>query len=58
MNMNTQCNISPTQQQALIAVCPFSAPEVEERCGADPKQVDRISGKITVNVSIAWQKCR
>ncbi|KAK3328757.1 hypothetical protein B0H66DRAFT_539298 [Apodospora peruviana] len=38
MNMNTQCNISPTQQQALIAV-------------------DRISGKLTVNVSVAWRKC-
>ncbi|KAK3343572.1 hypothetical protein B0T25DRAFT_429280, partial [Lasiosphaeria hispida] len=38
MNMNTQCNISPTQQQALIAV-------------------DRISGKITVFVNIAWRRC-
>ena len=38
MNMNTQCNISPTQQQALIAV-------------------DRISGKLTVNISVAWRKC-
>ncbi|KAK3368311.1 hypothetical protein B0H63DRAFT_441561 [Podospora didyma] len=38
MNMNTQCNISPTKQQALIAV-------------------DRISGKVTVNVSVAWKKC-
>ncbi|KAL2126986.1 hypothetical protein VTI74DRAFT_11502 [Chaetomium olivicolor] len=39
MNMNTQCNISPTREQALIAV-------------------DRISGKITVNVSLDWRKCR
>lgn len=38
MNMNTQCNISPTQSQALIAV-------------------DRISGKITVNVAIEWRQC-
>lgn len=38
MNMNTQCNISPTREQALIAV-------------------DRISGKITVNVSLDWRKC-
>jgi hypothetical protein len=38
MNMNTQCNISPTQQQALIAV-------------------DRISGKITVNIAIQWRMC-
>ncbi|EGS17713.1 uncharacterized protein CTHT_0070550 [Thermochaetoides thermophila DSM 1495] len=38
MNMNTQCNISPTRSPALIAV-------------------DRISGKITVNVSLAWRKC-
>ncbi|GAB1314463.1 Ubiquitin 3 binding protein But2 C-terminal domain-containing protein [Madurella fahalii] len=39
MNMNTQCNISPTQSQALIAV-------------------DRISGKLTVNVSLEWRRCR
>ncbi|KAL2266940.1 hypothetical protein VTJ83DRAFT_4217 [Remersonia thermophila] len=38
MNMNTQCNISPTQNPALIAV-------------------DRISGKVTVNISVQWQKC-
>jgi hypothetical protein len=38
MNMNTQCNISPTQKQALIAV-------------------DRISGKITVNIAIQWRTC-
>jgi hypothetical protein len=38
MNMNTQCNISPTQKQALIAV-------------------DRISGKITVNIAINWRVC-
>ncbi|KAK4041925.1 hypothetical protein C8A01DRAFT_45006 [Parachaetomium inaequale] len=38
MNMNTQCNISPTREAALIAV-------------------DRISGKITVNVSLDWRKC-
>ncbi|KAK5655117.1 hypothetical protein OQA88_6016 [Cercophora sp. LCS_1] len=37
MNMNTQCNISPTQQQALIAV-------------------DRISGKLTLNVALEWRK--
>jgi len=39
MNMNTQCSISPTQNQALIAV-------------------DRISGKITVQLSIEWRKCK
>jgi hypothetical protein len=39
MNMNTQCNISPTQLPALIAV-------------------DRISGKITVNIALQWQRCR
>jgi len=39
LNLNSQCNISPTQSQALIAV-------------------DRISGKITVNVSLDWRKCR
>ncbi|KAK0724417.1 hypothetical protein B0H67DRAFT_632102 [Lasiosphaeris hirsuta] len=39
LNQNTQCNISPTQSQALIAV-------------------DRISGKITVSVSLEWRKCR
>ncbi|KAK4221485.1 hypothetical protein QBC38DRAFT_491960 [Podospora fimiseda] len=39
MNMNTQCNISPTQSQALIAV-------------------DRISGKLTLNVSLEWRKCK
>jgi len=39
LNLNSQCNISPTQQQALIAV-------------------DRISGKVTVNVSLDWRKCR
>jgi hypothetical protein len=38
MNMNTQCNISPTRQQALIAV-------------------DRISGKITVNIALQWRQC-
>ncbi|KAK1834956.1 hypothetical protein QBC39DRAFT_299794 [Podospora conica] len=38
MNMNTQCSISPTQNQALIAV-------------------DRISGKITLQMSIEWRKC-
>ncbi|KAK5651929.1 hypothetical protein OQA88_11588 [Cercophora sp. LCS_1] len=38
MNMNTWCNISPTQKQALIAV-------------------DRISGKITVLISIQWRRC-
>ncbi|SPQ25177.1 94a65b75-b1ab-4ae3-ab69-f745b02cc79c [Thermothielavioides terrestris] len=39
MNMNTQCNIFPTKEEALIAV-------------------DRISGKITVNISLDWRKCR
>jgi len=39
LNMNTQCNISPTQNQALIAV-------------------DRISGRLTVIIAIAWRRCR
>jgi hypothetical protein len=63
MNMNTQCNISPTREQALIAVCPFAHPDCgknvtvadADACGG--KQVDRISGKITVNVSLDWRKC-
>ncbi|KXX76652.1 hypothetical protein MMYC01_207283 [Madurella mycetomatis] len=38
MNMNTQCYISPTQSQALIAV-------------------DRISGKLTLNVALEWRRC-
>ena len=57
MNMNTQCNISPTREAALIAVCvPFSSPNraLAEWCS---QQVDRISGKITVNVSLDWRKC-
>jgi hypothetical protein len=64
MNMNTQCNISPTREAALIAVCvPFSSPPSSspKRALADwcssPEQVDRISGKITVNVSLDWRKC-
>lgn len=33
MNMNTQCNISPTQQQALIAVCsPYWVRFVWRKC--------------------------
>jgi hypothetical protein len=39
MNMNTQCNISPTTSQALIAV-------------------DRISGKLTVQIALKWRSCK
>ncbi|KAK4136017.1 hypothetical protein BT67DRAFT_454784 [Trichocladium antarcticum] len=31
--------------------------QAEARCGADEKQVDRVSGNGTVNASIEWQKC-
>lgn len=73
MNMNTQCNISPTREQALIAVWPFFCPEPSLSSSRDSEcsvrnaddgsplskqQVDRISGKITVNVSLDWRKCR
>lgn len=62
MNMNTQCNISPTQQQALIAVGPghrvlYNPPSPRTANANIPSQVDRISGKLTVNISVAWRKC-
>ena len=68
LNQNTQCNISPTQSQALIAVWSLVPGSIGGRArnGAAPNgtttdtapQVDRISGKITVNVSLEWRKCR
>jgi len=60
MNMNTQCNISPTQQQALIAVgrgVLDDTPLLQRTNANSLTQVDRISGKLTVNISVAWKKC-
>ncbi|SPO05167.1 uncharacterized protein DNG_07853 [Cephalotrichum gorgonifer] len=84
LNMNTQCAISPTTQDALIAVCPFQTPrgtgdegEAEDETKADceewresmreawskgevakiGKQVDHISGKLTIQFRLAWRPC-
>jgi hypothetical protein len=63
MNMNTQCYISPTHDEALIAVgVPLSFVSIQVEgsmltLALFPDQVDRISGKITVNVSLDWRKC-
>lgn len=73
LNMNTQCAISPTNQDALIAVCPFQTPgggdegkdcrEWREEMrgvlgGANTgKQVDHVSGKLTIQFRLAWRPC-
>lgn len=77
LNMNTQCAITPTTQDALIAVCPFQNPGGGGGEGEDckewrenmtgswgrssdadtGKQVDHVSGKLTVQFSLAWRPC-
>lgn len=75
LNMNTQCAISPTTQDALIAVCPFQTPGGGDK-GKDcrewreemrgvlggknaktGKQVDHVSGKLTIQFRLAWRPC-
>ena len=59
MNMNTQCNISPTQQQALIAVCSHHCDVVGRiHLLTHYSQVDRISGQVKINVSLEWRQCK
>lgn len=72
LNMNTQCAISPTEEDALIAVCPLQIPGEGGDCGewlgekkgvwrgSDAKigkQVDHVSGKLTVQFRLAWRPC-
>lgn len=66
LNMNTQCAISPTTQDALIAVCSFLDPRGGVRAcrgswggnvAKNGKQVDHVSGKLTVQFRLAWRPC-
>ena len=80
LNMNTQCAISPTTQDALIAVCPFlNNPSGGDGAGDGEgcrewmeemkgvlggseiakigKQVDHVSGKLTIAFRLAWRPC-
>lgn len=75
LNMNTQCAISPTTQDALIAVCPFQNPSgsgegdcrawregIKDKWSGSEiakigKQVDHISGKLTIQFRLAWRPC-